>query len=81
MYRSIELMNIGFIVVLSNESICLVKDFSIVATCHSIPVARFAFCLCFIRLVSVVCLFVLSGEPKQNPGRGLVDRKLVEAPQ
>ena len=23
---------------------------------------------------------VLSGKPKQNPGRGLVDRKLVKAP-
>ena len=37
--------------------------------------ARFAFCSCFIRFV-----FVLSGEPKQNQGRGLVDRKLVQAP-
>ena len=24
---------------------------------------------------------VLSGEPKQNQGRGLVDRELVQAPQ
>ena len=39
------------------------------------PAARLAFCLCFIRFV-----FVLSGEPKQNQGRGLVDRKLVQAP-
>ena len=50
---------------------------SIVATCPSIPAARFPFCLCFIRLVFVV----LFGEPKQNQGRGLVDRKLVQAPQ
>ena len=31
----------------------------------------------FIRFVFVL---VLSGEPKQNQGRGLVDRKLVQAP-
>ena len=29
---------------------------------------------CFVGLV------VLSGEPRQNQGRGLVDRKLVQAP-
>ena len=47
------------------------------ATCPSIPAARFAFCLCFIRFVFVVrCFF--SGEPKQNQGRGLVNRKLVQ---
>ena len=60
-------------------SICLVCHFSIVATCPSIPATRFAFCLCFIRLV-LLFVVVLSGEPKQNQGRGLVDRKLVQAP-
>ena len=58
-------------------SIYIVCDFSIVAACPSVPAVRFAFCLCFIRFVVVV----LSGEPKQNKGRGLVDRKLVQAPQ
>ena len=42
------------IAVVSIVSICLVCDFSIVATCHLIPAARFAFCLCFIRFVFVV---------------------------
>ena len=42
------------IVVVSIVSICFVCDSSIVATCPSIPAARFAFCLCFIRFVSVV---------------------------
>ena len=59
-------------------SICLVCDFSIVATCPSIPDARIAFNLCLIRFVFVV---VLSGEPKQNQERELVDRKLVQASQ
>ena len=44
------------------------------ATCPSMPAARFAFCLCFIRFVFVVVV-VLFDEPKQNQGRGLVDRK------
>ena len=45
----------------------------------STPAPRFAFCLCFIRFVLVVhsCF---SGEPTQNLGRGLVDRKLVQVP-
>ena len=61
-------------------SICLVIcDSSIVATCPSVPAAHFAFCLCFNRFVFVVSR-CLSGEPKQNQGRGLVDRKLVQAP-
>ena len=71
-----------FIAVVSIVSICLVCDPSIVANCPSIPVGRFAFRLYFIRFVSVVhsCFVCLSGEPKQNQGRGLVDRKLVQAP-
>ena len=47
--------------------------------CPPIPAARFAFCLCFMRFVFVF-VPVLSGEPKQNQGRGLVDRKPVQAP-
>ena len=45
--------------------------------CPSIPAAHCAFCLGFIRFGFVA---VLSGEPKQNKGRGLVDQKLVQAP-
>ena len=65
-----------FIDVASGVSICLVWDSSIVATCPSIPAARIAFCF-------VLFLFfvdVLSDEPKQKQGRGLVDRKLVQVP-
>ena len=29
---------------------------------------------------NTVVVFVLSDEPRQNQGRGLVDRKLVQAP-
>ena len=52
--------------------------------CRSIPAALFASRLCFIRFVFVFFLLfvvVLSDEPKQKQGRGLVDRKLVQAPQ
>ena len=45
----------------------------------SIPAARFAFRLCFIRFVLLFGV-VLSGEPKTNQGRGLVDFRLVQAP-
>ena len=53
------------IAVVSIVSICLVCDSSIVATCPSIPAARFAFHLCFICFVFLFEV-VLSGEPKQN---------------
>ena len=43
-----------FIDVVSMVSICLVCDSSIVDTCPSIPAARFAFHLCFIRFVFTV---------------------------
>ena len=42
--------------------------------------AHFAFRLCFIRFVFLFPSFV-SGEPMQKQGRGLVDHKLVQAPQ
>ena len=44
----------SFIVVVSIVSICHVYDSRIEATYPSIPVARFAFSLCFIRFVSIV---------------------------
>ena len=66
---------------MSIVSICLVCNFSIVATCPSMPAARFAFCLWFVCFFLVLLfIVVLAGEPKQNQGRGLVDRKLVLAP-
>ena len=58
----------------------LVCDSSIVATWPSKPAARFAFRLCFILFI-LLFEVVLSGEPKQNQGRGLVDRKLVQVLQ
>ena len=65
---------------MSIVSTCLVCNFSIVATCPPIPAARFAFRLCFIRFVFLFVV-VVSGELKQKQGRGLVDRKLVQATQ
>ena len=63
--------------VVSIVSICLACKSSIEATCPAIPAA---FRLCFIRFV-LLFVVVLSGEPKQNQGRGLVDHKLVQALQ
>ena len=60
-------------------SMRLVCDFCIVATGRQMPAVRFVFCLCFIRVGFVICS-CLSDEPKQNQGRGLVDRKQVQAP-
>ena len=65
---------------MSIVSICLVCDASIVASCPSILAVRFAFRLCFIRFVLLFEVVVFSGEPTQNQGQGLVDRKLVQAP-
>ena len=53
-------------------SICLVCDSSIVATCPSIPAARFAFCFCFLRIVFVVSSFFVwwtKAEPRARVGR------------
>ena len=44
-----------FVDAVSVVSISLVCDSSIVATSLPIPAACFAFCLCFIRFVFVVC--------------------------
>ena len=54
-------------------SACLVRDFSIVATCPSMLAHSFALCLCFIRFVFVVHNY-FSGEPKQSLGRGSSSR-------
>ena len=69
-----------YVGVVSIVSVCLVWDSSIVAICPLLPAARFAFRLYSIRFV-LLLIFVLSGEPKQNQGRGLVDRKLVQVQQ
>ena len=65
---------------MSIVSICFICYSSVVTTCPSTPAARFV----FVYVLFVLFLFfvvILSGEPKQNQGRGLVDRKLVQAPQ
>ena len=49
------------------------------ATCPSIQLPALLFALCFIRFVFVV-RSCLSGEPKQNLGRGLIDHKQFQAP-
>ena len=36
--------------------------------------------VCVLLALFLLFVFVLSGEPKQNQGRRLVDRKLVQAP-
>ena len=69
---------IFFVRYIAVVSICLVSDSSNVSTCPSILAVRFAFRLCFIPFV--LLFVVLSGESRQNQGRGLVDRKLVQAP-
>ena len=61
-------------------SICLIYDFSTMATFPSIPAAHFAFLFVFFYFVFVICS-CFSGEPKQKRGRGLADRKLVQALQ
>ena len=68
-----------YIAVVSIVSICLVCGPSFVTSCPSIPPARIAFRSCFIRF-ALLFVVVLSGEPKHNQGRGLVKRKLVQAP-
>ena len=60
-------------------STCLVCYSSIVATCPPIPATHFAFRLWFIGLV-ILFVVVVSGEPRQKQGQGLVDHKLVQAP-
>ena len=49
------------------------------AICPSIPAARFAF-VCVLFPFFKLFVLVLSGKPKQNQGRELVARKLVQAP-
>ena len=57
-------------------SVCLVCDSSTVATCTSIPAARFAFLFAFYSFCFLLFVVVLYGEPKQDQGRGLVYLKL-----
>ena len=64
---------------MSFVSIYLVCDSSIVATCLSIQLPALLF-VCALFVLFLLFVVVLSGEPKQNQGRGLVDHKLVQAP-
>ena len=61
-------------------STCLVCNSSIVATCPPIPAAHFAF-VCVLFVLFFLLIVVVAGEPMQKQGRGLVDHKLVQAPQ
>ena len=64
---------------MSTVSTCLVCNSSIVATCPSIPAAPLLF-VCVLFVLLFLFVVVVSGEPKQQQGRGLVDHKLVQAP-
>ena len=64
---------------MSFVSINLVCDSSIVATCPSIQLPALLF-VCVLFVLFLLFVVVLSGEPNQNQGRGLVDRKLVDPP-
>ena len=66
-----------FIAVVSMVTIC---DFSIVATCPSIPAAPFALSVCVKFVLFLFFVVVLTGKPGQKQGRGLVDCKLGQAP-
>ena len=50
------------------------------ATCPSIQLPALLFVGAVFVSFLLFVVFLLSGEPKQNQGRGLVDRKLVQAP-
>ena len=67
------------IAVASTVYTCLVCNSSIVATCPSIPTAHFTFRL-FYSFFCFLFVVVVSGEPKQKQGRGLVDHKPVPPP-
>ena len=66
-----------FIVAVSVVSVSLECDSSIVATCPSIKLPG----LLFVFVLVLLFVVVLSVESKQKQGRGLVDHKLVQAPQ
>ena len=61
-------------------AVCLVCDFSIVATCPSIQLPTLLF-VCVLFVLFLLFVVFVSGEPRQKQGRGLVDHKLVQAPQ
>ena len=61
---------------MSTVSTCLVCNSSIVATCPSYQLpALLSVCVLFVLFFLFVV--VVSGEPKQKQGRGLVDHKLT----
>ena len=64
---------------MSFVSIYLVCNSSIVASCPSIQLPDLLF-VCVLFVLFLLFVVVLSDEPKQNQGRGLVDHKLVLAP-
>ena len=68
------------IAVASTVYTCLVCNSSIVATCPSIQLLDLLFA-CVLFVLFLLFVVVLSGKPRQKQGRGLVDNKLVQAPQ
>ena len=69
-----------FIAVVSIVSNCLVCDLAVWPPTlqYQLPSLRF---VCVLFVLFLLFVVVLSGEPKQNQGRGLVDHKLVQLPQ
>ena len=66
--------------VVSIEYICLIRILAL-----GPPVLRFRLpallLLCILFVLFLLFVVVLFGEPGQKQGRGLVDHKLVQAPQ
>ena len=69
-----------FIAVVSIVSICLIRILALRP-----PVLQFQLpallLMCVLFVLFLLFVIALSGEPRQKQGRGLVDRKLVQAPQ
>ena len=68
-----------FIAVVSIGSICFIRVLALRP-----PVLQFELpallLVCVLFVLFLLFVIVLSGEPRQKQGRGLVDRKLVQAP-
>ena len=60
-------------------SICLVCDSSLWPPVLQFKLPALLF-VCVLFVLFLLFVVVLSGEPKQNQGRGLVDCKLVQVP-
>ena len=68
-----------FIAVVS-VSICLIRILALRPSILQFQLPAL-FLVCVLLVLFVLIVVVLSGEPRQKQGRGLVDCKLVQAPQ